>query len=86
MAASRAVREVSGVTAAEAERIYGDMEGRLPELAAELAATPQFSSAGTAGARKQRARFLIEKTGGYPPTTRFFEFFLDTPPVQRSKR
>jgi len=65
-AASRAFRNAADITAAEAERIYGEMEKNLPELAAELAATPQFRNAGTAGALKQRARdFLIEKAGGY---------------------
>jgi hypothetical protein len=87
MTAVRALREATDIAEADAERIYREMESNLPELAAELAATPQYGNAGTAGARKQRARdFLIENTGGYPPTTRFFELFLDTSPIQKAKR
>lgn len=84
--AFRALQNAAELTAAQAERIYREMERNLPELAAELASKPEFRDAGTAGARKQRARdFLIEKTGGLPPTTRFFELFLDTPPIRKPK-
>jgi hypothetical protein len=73
--------------AAEADSKYREMEAEIADLAAECAASPAFRSAGSARARRERARdFLAEKAGGYPPSARLLELFLDTPPLQSARR
>lgn len=82
-AAFRAIHEAAETVAAEADSLYREVEGNLAQLAAECEATPSFRNAGSARARRERARdFLAEKAGGYPPPTRLLELFLDTPPLQ----
>ncbi len=85
-AAWQAVRQAEIHVADEADRIYAEMEGRLSVLAVEVAEDPSFRNAGSARARRERARdFIAAKAGGYPPPTRFLELLLDTPPLQRAR-
>jgi hypothetical protein len=82
----RAIQKAEEEIAAETERIHSDMEGRLPELAAEFAQTVAYQNAGSARARRERARdFLTEQSGGFAPSNRLLELLLDTPPLQRPK-
>lgn len=84
--AFQAIREAEERIASEADSRYREIEANFEELAAECEATQAFRSAGSARARREHARdFLTEKAGGYPPTTRLLELFLDTPPLQKSR-
>jgi hypothetical protein len=50
------------------QAVYGQLEGRLDELAAELLATPGWQQASSAAARKQAAeRFLLPLADGFAP-------------------
>ncbi|WP_127359077.1 hypothetical protein [Actinacidiphila soli] len=63
---------------AEAARAtYASYRERLPELAVQLATTPDWSTATTVKLRRIRAEdFLQELSGGYPPPSRVVELFL----------
>lgn len=81
------IRKAQETVATEAESRCREMEAMLRELAAEYAATPAFRNAGSSRVRREYARdFLTDKAGGYPPSTRLLELFLDTPPLQKARQ
>ena len=50
------------------QAVYGELEGRLDELAAELLASPAWQQASSPPARKQAAeRFLLLHGDGFAP-------------------
>jgi hypothetical protein len=82
--AYQVIRQAEESLAAEADSRYREIEARLADLAVECEASSTFRNARSARARRERARdFLVEKAGGYPPSTRLLELFLDTPPLQK---
>lgn len=84
--AYRAIRQAEERVVTEADSRYREIEARLAQLAAECEAAPAFRNAGSARARRERARdFLAKKAGGYPPPARLLELFLDTPPLQKAR-
>ncbi|WP_406109921.1 hypothetical protein [Kitasatospora purpeofusca] len=82
------VLEAAGLARQAAlDRAYAGWEDRLPELAQELAATPQWKGATTVRTRTYRAQdFLRERAGGYPPAKRLVDLLLETPGLSRSRR
>lgn len=72
-----ALRTAIAQAAMDCDRVYKELEKRLPELAMELVTVPVFREA-PALLRKEHAKdFLAEKAGGYRPPGRTVEMLLN---------
>ncbi|WP_031172012.1 hypothetical protein [Streptosporangium roseum] len=73
-----ATRQAIDRAMAAEQRHYAGAEQRIPELARQIAADPDYRAARTAAAREHRLRdHLIAQTDGYQPPIRILDLLLD---------